>query len=94
MKTAIERTTKNVFYAEKYLSIPYSGGDVPENIGVCNDVIIRSCRVLGVDLQQLVHEDMKSHFSAYPSSRIWGLKSTDTYIDHRRAPNLQTSFLE
>ncbi|MGK0172448.1 MAG: hypothetical protein ACI9W2_004185, partial [Gammaproteobacteria bacterium] len=34
---------------------------------MCTDVLIRSYRTLWVDLQQLVHEDMKKHFDAYPS---------------------------
>ena len=32
--------------------------------------------------------DTKRAFSAYP--KRWGLKSTDSNIDHRRVPNLQT----
>jgi uncharacterized protein YijF (DUF1287 family) len=31
---------------------------------------------------------MKQNFSAYP--KLWGLSKTDTNIDHRRVPNLQT----
>ena len=45
---------------------------------------------MGVDLQKEVHEDMKANFSVYP--KIWGLKSTDKNIDHRRVPNLMTFF--
>ena len=89
---AIERTKHNVSYNGSYFSINYPYGDVPENIGVCTDVIIRSYRALGVDLQVLVHEDMKSNFDRYPSKRIWGLNKTDRNIDHRRVPNLQTFF--
>ena len=44
----------------------------------------------GLDLQKAVHEDMKAHFSKYP--KIWGLKTTDRSIDHRRVPNLRTFF--
>ena len=88
----MERTTHQVTYDGAYLSIAYPNGDVPDNIGVCTDVIIRSYRKLGVDLQKLVHEDMLKNFSLYPSHRIWGLKTTDKNIDHRRVPNLQTFF--
>jgi uncharacterized protein YijF (DUF1287 family) len=35
--------------------------------GVCSDVIIRAFRKASIDLQQGVHEDMKSNFSAYPT---------------------------
>ena len=89
---SVERTTHQVTYNGAYLSIPYPNGDVPKNIGVCTDVVIRSYRTLGTDLQQLVHEDMRDNFLQYPSKRIWGLNGTDKNIDHRRVPNLQTFF--
>ena len=63
-------------------------GDVAPNRGVCTDLVVRSYRALGVDLQELVHRDMAAHFSAYPKS--WGLSRPDTNIDHRRVPNLET----
>lgn len=44
-------------------------------------------RKLGIDLQKEVHEDMKANFGKYP--RLWGMKHTDTNIDHRRVPNLR-----
>lgn len=88
----LERTTHNVTYDGRYISIPYPNGDVPDNIGVCTDVVIRSYRTLGVDLQKLVHEDMFENFNKYPSNRIWGLSKTDKNIDHRRVPNLQQFF--
>ncbi len=89
---AIERTKHFVRYDGSYFSISYPNGDVPPNIGVCTDVIIRSYRALGTDLQVLVHEDMIKNFAKYPSKRIWGLESTDRNIDHRRVPNLQVFF--
>ncbi|MEM5509088.1 DUF1287 domain-containing protein [Pseudoalteromonas sp. AS71] len=88
----LERTTHNVTYDGSYHSIGYPGGDVPENVGVCTDVIIRSYRKLGIDLQKLVHEDMQNNFTLYPSKRIWGLNKPDKNIDHRRVPNLQAYF--
>jgi uncharacterized protein len=89
---AMQRTSKDVTYSGKYYSIKYPNGDVPSHIGVCTDVIIRSYRTLGIDLQQLIHEDMKRSFKHYPSKRIWGLTRTDRNIDHRRVPNMQTFF--
>ncbi|WP_440903712.1 DUF1287 domain-containing protein [Catenovulum sp. SX2] len=89
---ALERTSKQITYDGSYIAIPYPNGDVPAHIGVCTDVVIRSYRALGIDLQRLVHEDMRSNFNLYPSKRIWGLTSTDKNIDHRRVPNLQTFF--
>lgn len=90
VKAAMERTTQTVRYEPAYVRLDYPGGDVPADTGVCTDEVIRSYRALGFDLQKLVHEDMKRAFSAYP--KIWGLKSTDKNIDHRRVPNLQTFF--
>ena len=89
---SIYRTTQDVTYDGSYFSIIYPNGDVPKNIGVCTDVIIRSYRELGEDLQLLVHEDMSENFDKYPSKRIWGLSRTDKNIDHRRVPNLQAYF--
>ncbi|MGJ8634203.1 MAG: DUF1287 domain-containing protein [Luteolibacter sp.] len=80
-----------VAYDPAYVSLEYPGGDVPEERGVCTDVVVRALRVgLGVDLQKAVHEDMKANFSKYP--KIWGLKRPDRNIDHRRVPNLQVFF--
>ncbi|KMT65783.1 DUF1287 domain-containing protein [Catenovulum maritimum] len=92
VKAALERTQHQVTYDGAYVSIAYPNGDVPANTGVCTDVIIRTYRALGIDLQQLVHQDMKANFALYPSARIWGMTRTDTNIDHRRVPNLQTFF--
>ena len=89
-QAAIERTAHEISYDGSYFKIPYPGGDIPAHLGVCTDVIIRTYRALGIDLQKEVHEDMKAHFNAYP--KLWGLKSTDTNIDHRRVPNLQAFF--
>ena len=89
---ALERTTHAVRYDGSYFAIGYPGGDVPGDVGVCTDVIIRAYRALGIDLQQLVHEDMSENFDQYPSNRIWGLTKPDSNIDHRRVPNLQAFF--
>lgn len=87
---AISITKDKVTYDPKYVSIPYPNGDVPKNTGVCTDVVIRSYRKLGIDLQKEVHEDMKKNFSKYPKK--FGLKKPDTNIDHRRVPNLMVFF--
>lgn len=92
VSAVLERTGHSVRYDGSYYRIAYPGGDVPGDVGVCTDVIIRAYRTIGVDLQQLVHEDMAENFDAYPSKRIWGLERPDTNIDHRRVPNLQVFF--
>lgn len=77
----------SIMYDGSYYSIDYPDGDVPANIGVCTDVIIRAYRVLGVDLQKEVHEDVLKNNAAYS-----GVKRVDKNIDHRRVPNLATFF--
>lgn len=83
----IGRTTA---YDPAYSRLTYPMGDVPLSRGVCTDVVIRALRHQGWDLQQLIHEDMRRHFSAYP--RHWGLSRPDRNIDHRRVPNIATYF--
>ena len=85
---AEDRANHNVVYDPSYVRIGYPNGDVPADTGVCTDVVIRSYRAVGIDLQRLVHVDMKRNFNRYP--KIWGLKRPDTNIDHRRVPNLET----
>jgi uncharacterized protein YijF (DUF1287 family) len=87
---AVAQTSQRVVYDGSYRRIPYPGGDVPADIGVCTDVVIRAYRALGIDLQQKVHEDMRAAFAAYP--KLWGLRGPDANIDHRRVPNLQAFF--
>lgn len=87
---AMERLSHVVAYDGSYRRLDYPNGDVPDHLGVCTDVIVRSYRAVGIDLQQAVHEDMKASFDSYPSS--WGLDRPDSNIDHRRVPNLQTFF--
>jgi uncharacterized protein YijF (DUF1287 family) len=83
---AVARAGVRVRYVPGYVRIPYPGGDVPADIGVCTDEIIRIYRAVGIDLQKLVHEDMVGHFSEYPSR----LRRPDPNIDHRRVPILMT----
>jgi uncharacterized protein len=89
---AIERTHHSVRYVSAYVRIPYPGGDVPGDTGVCTDEIIRSYRAVGVDLQKEVHEDMLENFAAYPNKSRWLLAHPDSNIDHRRVPNLMVFF--
>jgi uncharacterized protein YijF (DUF1287 family) len=79
-----------VVFDGSYRRIAYPLGDVPVNVGVCADVVVRAYRGIGIDLQRLVHEDMQRQFSAY--SNLWGLTRPDANIDHRRVPNLRTFF--
>ncbi len=81
---------KTLAYDPAYTKLSYPMGDVPISKGVCTDVVVRALRGQNMDLQQLIHEDMKKNFHAYPKK--WGLKSPDKNIDHRRVPNIATYF--
>jgi len=89
---AVERTHHSVRYDPAYVRIPYPGGDVPSDTGVCTDEVIRSYRAVGIDLQKQVHEDMERNLSAYPRKWHWLPGRTDPNIDHRRVPNLIVFF--
>jgi uncharacterized protein len=81
---------KRTRYRMDYPVISYPAGDVPLDIGLCCDVVVRSLRAAGVDLQQLVYEDGQRARSEYlganrrtrfnrPLNRSWV---------HRRTANL------
>jgi uncharacterized protein len=76
-------------YDPSYVALPFPGGDITADRGVCTDVVIRAMREgWHVDLQLAVNRDMTADFAAYPD--LWGLAKTDRNIDHRRVPNLVT----
>ena len=62
----------------------YPMGDVPWNRGACTDVVVRSLREIGIDLQELVHDDILRDMQAY------GMSSVDPHIDHRRVSTMFT----
>lgn len=76
-------------YGAGYISIEYPGGDVPREVGVCTDVIIRAMRNAGVDLQAEVHRDIARARRAYPMVKGSG----DTNIDHRRVRTILPWFI-
>ena len=44
--SAIELTKQDVTYDPGYFSIDYPNGDIPDDKGVCTDVIIRAYRLI------------------------------------------------
>jgi len=83
----LEISKDNVIYDGSYRQISYPNGDVPAEVGVCTDVIIRAYRKLDIDLQKEVHEDIIKNIDKY-----WRVKEADRNIDHRRVPNLVVFF--
>ncbi|HKO59707.1 MAG TPA: DUF1287 domain-containing protein [Pyrinomonadaceae bacterium] len=88
--SAIEQTKVTTSYDPAYVGIEYPNGDVPQETGVCSDVIVRAFRKSGVDLQKEVHEDMGRAWANYP--KRWGAARRDPNIDHRRVGNLMVYF--
>jgi hypothetical protein len=74
--------------AEGYIGMTYPGGDVPRTIGVCTDVIVRSVRNAGLDLQKELHDDIRRAKAAYPMVKGMG----DANIDQRRVGTLLPYF--
>lgn len=87
---ARQEVANHTSYDASYQVMAYPGGDVSSDRGACTDVVIRAFRQAGIDLQQLIHEDMEKSFSVYPQK--WGLSRPDPNIDHRRVPNQMTFF--
>jgi len=71
-----------IWYQDGY----YTGGEPPAKIGVCTDVVIRSFRAGGIDLQKAVQADIREHPGDYDVAR------PDANIDHRRCRNLVVFF--
>ncbi len=58
-------------YDGSYVRLSYPMGDIDRQRGVCTDVLIRALRdAHNIDLQERLHRDMSSNFSAYPKN--WG----------------------
>lgn len=74
-------------YGSPYRKLSYPLGDVPRAEGVCTDVVIRALRNAGIDLQQVVHEDIKRRPRAFPM-----VKKPNPNIDHRRVKTLLPYF--
>ena len=90
VEAARSQIGKTLEYDPAYTVLTYPMGDVAMQKGVCTDVVIRALRTQGLDLQQLVHEDMRQNFNSYP--KLWDLSQADANIDHRRVPNLRRYF--
>jgi uncharacterized protein len=87
VQRAREELTRVTTYDNTWMETSgYPMGDVPESRGACTDVVVRSLRAIGVDLQKLVHEDMAADGKPY------GAGWTDHHIDHRRVGTMFTFF--
>lgn len=90
LEGAIAQAGVTTSYDPSYVKLDYPGGDVPENTGVCSDVVVRAFRKAGIDLQKAIHDDKTAARSDYPTK--WGAINPDANIDHRRVLNLMAYF--
>lgn len=67
----------------------YAGGYPPDDIGVCTDVVWKAMEAVGVNVKDLVAEDISGHFKAYDDI----ISVQDPNIDFRLVPQLER-FLE
>ena len=88
IEKVIKKKPKYTAYAMKYRKLKYPGGDINKTDAVCTDVVIRALRSAGIDLQALLHEDVKLYPGRYKKRII----NSDYNIDHRRVRNLKLFF--
>lgn len=90
-QAAVDLTRQEVEYDPGYFVIAYPNGDIPENKGICTDVLIRAYRKVGIDLQKEIHEDMVSNIKRY-TKVFRKAPKPDTNMDHRKVENMMTFF--
>jgi uncharacterized protein YijF (DUF1287 family) len=83
-----KQTTLNTIYDGSWVNIGYPGGDPGYQQGVCTDVIVRALRCIDIDLQELIHNDLKANREYY--NKRYRIKAIDNNIDHRRTQNIQS----
>lgn len=72
-------------YRMIYPRINYPAGDISPKEGLCCDVVIRALRAAGIDLQELVEEDLRSNRADYRGLNMGGFQQGfDKSWNHRR----------
>jgi hypothetical protein len=74
-------------YGAGYIKLDFPMGDVPRDVGVCTDVVIRAVRNAGVDLQAELNRDIKRARRSYPM-----VKRPNAHIDQRRVKTILPYF--
>ncbi|MBM3702842.1 MAG: DUF1287 domain-containing protein [Actinobacteria bacterium] len=90
-KKQLGNPAKNIFLEEDETNY-YQGGDPPEGLADCADIIARAFLEAGFSLKDLVYEDIKDNFDQYPLKEIWNQAVCDPNIDYRRIQNLEIFF--
>jgi uncharacterized protein YijF (DUF1287 family) len=81
-------------YEMSYPEIGYPGGDIPSDRGLCCDLVVRSFRSAGIDLQELVYVDSLAAREEYlAANRRTGFdRPLNRSWVHRRTSNLNLFF--
>ncbi len=90
LERALELVKKGCVYtrdATAIIPLTYPMGDLDRSKGVCTDLVIRSLRVLNIDLQALLYEDIILNPGRYRN-----ISNPNANIDHRRTRNLKKYF--
>ncbi len=74
--------------ATNVIRLSYPNGDISKTEAVCTDIVIRSLRNAGLDLQSLLYEDAVLNPDAYKPE----IKRPSYHIDHRRVRTLKKYF--
>jgi uncharacterized protein YijF (DUF1287 family) len=74
-------------YSGGYMQLDFPGGDVPRDMGVCSDVIVRALRNAGLDLQADVQREIRRAPRAFPM-----VARPNAHIDHRRVKTVLPYF--
>jgi len=90
-KGQLENPARYIHIEEGELNY-FQGGDPPENLAICTDIIARAFVEAGFNLKDLVYEDIKDNFDKYPIKEIWNRSFCDPNIDYRRIQNLEIFF--
>jgi hypothetical protein len=69
----------------------YEGGYPPDSEGTFADVIARALKNSGIDIRELMYQDMKVAKDQYPWD-LYPFKEIDKNIDFRRTPNQEVFF--
>jgi uncharacterized protein YijF (DUF1287 family) len=74
-------------YSGGYLQLDFPDGDVPRDMGVCTDVIVRALRNAGLDLQADLQREIRRAPRAFPM-----VTRPNAHIDHRRVKTVLPYF--
>ncbi len=90
-KKQLEDPAGNVFLEEEESNY-YEGGDPPQHLANCADIVARAFLDAGFSIRDLVDEDIMGNFGEYPLREIWNQTAGDPNIDYRRIQNLEVFF--